>query len=170
MTGAMDPVASTRTEAFLATSVGRFVCAWPVHLVRHVRLPMPLLNDAALPPFVDGALRIRRTLVPVLDLRRRWHQALEDRTTERIVLAVVEGFVLGIVVDRELGVFSARTSARPADVELPPGLPASESRAVIEIAPVAGASVLQAVVIEPAELLSADERAKLWASPEEPLS
>lgn len=151
------------TEAFVVVRVGPHRAAWPVHEVREVRLPVPLMRDPALPEFADGALRVRRALVPVVDLRRRWAVAPVDGVADRVVLTRVAPFVVGYVVDEVLGVVRAAARMPPPGLELPHGLERRAVRAVVALAGDPRMPAGEAFVVAPAEVLDDAERASLGA-------
>lgn len=152
------PLAS---EAFVVVRVGDHRAAWPVHEVREVRLPVPLVRDPALPGFADGALLVRRALVPVVDLRRRWSVPPAADVADRIVLTRVSPFVVGFVVDEVLGVVRAPARVPPPNLALPPGLARGSVRAVVALAGAPPAA--EAFVVTPGEVLDDGERASLCA-------
>ena len=152
---------SSATEAFVVVRVGGYCAAWPVHDVREVRLPVPLVRDPALPAFADGALLLRRALVPVVDLRHRWSVAPSAEVGDRIVLTRVAPFVIGFVVDEVLAVVRAPARVPSPAVALPPRLERHVVRAVITLTRVDRTPAGEAFVVTPAEVLDESERAAL---------
>ncbi|MGE5484119.1 MAG: chemotaxis protein CheW [Ignavibacteriales bacterium] len=53
------------------------------------------------PDFVEGIINLRGKVIPVIDLRRRFHLGVaeEDKET-RIVVVEIQGITIGMVVDR----------------------------------------------------------------------
>lgn len=152
-------------EAFVVVRVGPHRAAWPVHEVHEVRLPVPLMRDPALPGFADGALLVRRALVPVVDLRRRWEVAPVGDVADRIVLTRVAPFVVGYVVDEVLGVVRAAARVPPPGLVLPGGVARRAVRAVVALAGDPRTPPGEAFVVTPAEVLDDAERASLGAPP-----
>jgi purine-binding chemotaxis protein CheW len=69
------------------------------------------------PEFVEGVMELRGVLVPVMDLRRRLGLAVTPATrATKLVIVKVDGRLLGLIVDRALGVHRVA----PADVRATP--------------------------------------------------
>jgi purine-binding chemotaxis protein CheW len=52
------------------------------------------------PDYVEGVMNLRGHLVPVLDLRRRMRSAARSSDEERIIIANLDGKLVGLIVDR----------------------------------------------------------------------
>jgi purine-binding chemotaxis protein CheW len=86
------------------------------------------------PAFVEGVLDVRGTLVPVVDLRRRFElkeAAYDDET--RIVLVDYQGERLGLVVDAVTEVLRAPETAITAPPAYVRGLAAEYLRGIVRL-------------------------------------
>jgi purine-binding chemotaxis protein CheW len=71
------------------------------------------------PPEITGVLNLRGTIVPIVDLRRKFGlPVLEYDQFTAIVVVVVQGKVMGMIVDS----VSEVVSIPPSDIQLPPEL------------------------------------------------
>jgi purine-binding chemotaxis protein CheW len=71
--------------------------------VREVVLPREITPVPEMPDYVEGVINLRGNLIPVLDLRKRMrsrqrHHA--DETAIRIIIAMVEEKLVGLIVDQ----------------------------------------------------------------------
>jgi purine-binding chemotaxis protein CheW len=84
--------------------------------VREIITPLPITPVPRAPPFVEGVIRLRGEVVPVLDLRRRF--GLPPGTPgrkSRFVIVHVAGRRIGLVVDEVCEVVRVpRSDLRPA--------------------------------------------------------
>jgi purine-binding chemotaxis protein CheW len=130
-----------------------------VHEILRYQAPTPMPRA---PEFVEGVLDVRGTLVPIVDLRRRFEtpQVEYDEDT-RIVLVDFNDERLGLVVDSVTEVLRAPETA----VSPPPayirGLAAEFVRGIVRV----GDRLV--VLIDLDRILSSDERIALAAAPPE---
>ena len=83
-------------------------------IIRH----MNLTRVPRTPDFVDGVINLRGRVIPVLDLRKRFGMAAEEKTNEtRIIVVDVDNSVVGFKVDAVSEVLRL-----PADTVEPPPL------------------------------------------------
>lgn len=69
------------------------------------------------PAFLEGVINLRGKIIPLLDLRKRFHMPLIDRTDQsRILVVEIKDQMLGFLVDRVVEVLKAS----PAMVEPAP--------------------------------------------------
>ncbi len=110
------------------------------------------------PEFVDGVMNLRGRVIPVVDLRTRFHMPKSERErSSRIVVADVDGRTVGLVVDAVIEV--ARVSA--AEIEPLPEVVASlESRFVRGVVRTADRLV---IVLDLTGLFSGEEQESLAA-------
>lgn len=124
-----------------------------VHEILSYQQPTPIPRA---PAFVEGVLDVRGTLVPIVDLRRRFEtpDVAYDEDT-RIVLVDFDGERLGLVVDSVTEVLRAPETA----VSPPPayirGLAAEFVRAIVRV----GERLV--VLMDLDRILSSDERIAL---------
>ncbi len=131
-----------------------------VHEILRYQAPTPMPRA---PEFVEGVMDVRGTLVPVVDLRRRFETPeVEYGEDTRIVLVDFAHEKLGLVVDSVTEVLRAPETA----VSEPPayirGLAAEFVRGIVRV----GERLV--VLIDLERILSSDERIALThAAPEE---
>ena len=83
--------------------------------VREIIRPLPITPIRRGPQFVEGVLNLRGTVVPIIDLRRRFGLEPKESRLRRIIIMVVDGRILGLIVDRMSDVVRVeRSSIRPA--------------------------------------------------------
>lgn len=51
------------------------------------------------PPFVEGFIRVRSMLVPVIDLRKRFSLPSESHESSMIIISSVDSLIAGLIVD-----------------------------------------------------------------------
>jgi len=92
--------------------------------VREIIRPLQITPVRRGPAYVEGVICLRGSVIPVVDMRRRFGIAGESETPrqQRVIILLIEGRVLGLVVDSVTDVVRLpRKSIRPA-----PGLLASD--------------------------------------------
>ncbi|MBN1959629.1 MAG: chemotaxis protein CheW [Deltaproteobacteria bacterium] len=67
--------------------------------VREIIRPLTVTKVRKGPRFVEGVINLRGEVIPIVDLRVRFELPPEDSERRRIIILMVEGRVLGIVVD-----------------------------------------------------------------------
>jgi purine-binding chemotaxis protein CheW len=127
-----------------------------VHEILRYEPPTPMPKA---PAFVDGVLDVRGTLVPVVDLRRRFELA-EQRHDEdtRIVLVDFGGERLGLVVDEVREVLRVPETAVAPPPSFVRGLAAEFLRGIVKL----GDRLV--VLVDLDRILSSQERIALQQS------
>lgn len=83
--------------------------------VREIIRPQAITPIRKGPRFVEGVINLRGSVVPVVDLRRRFDLPAEDHPQRKVIILVVDGRMLGLVVDGVTEVVRVpRESLRPA--------------------------------------------------------
>jgi purine-binding chemotaxis protein CheW len=80
--------------------LGREVYALDIMRVREIIKPLPLTELPAAPSFVEGVINLRGSVIPVVDLRKRF--GLPERADGldcRMLITVVDRQPLGLIVD-----------------------------------------------------------------------
>lgn len=111
------PLASDGGLAQLCTfRVGGEDYAIDIMRVREIIPPLPVTPVPRAPPFVEGVVRLRGDVIPVLDVRRRLGLAVTPPTRKTKYLIVnVAGRRLGLIVDEVTEVVRMpRAEIRPA--------------------------------------------------------
>lgn len=69
--------------------------------VQEINRMMPLTRVPSSPPEVEGVINLRGKIIPVIDLRKRFHLAQAAHSEQsRIVVVEVHSRVIGFIVDR----------------------------------------------------------------------
>jgi len=69
--------------------------------VREINRMMQITRVPQSPPFIEGVINLRGSIIPVMDLRKRFSvEALKDTSDSRIVVVEVSSRVIGFTVDR----------------------------------------------------------------------
>lgn len=84
--------------------------------IRQILRPQRIRPVPKAPAFMDGVIELRGVVVPVVDLRRRFGvEAREDARANKLVIARLQGRLMGLVVDGVHGVHRLRREEiRPA--------------------------------------------------------
>ena len=95
--------------------VGPAFYALDIMGIREIIRPLQIVQVPRAPTYVDGVITLRKTVIPVVDLRRRFGFTPISEPRERIVICAVDGRIIGLVVDEvsEVATF-ARDEIKPA--------------------------------------------------------
>jgi purine-binding chemotaxis protein CheW len=89
-----------RQEVQLASfRVGTEMYALDIMRIKEIIRPQKLTAVPKAPVFIEGVINLRGAVLPVVDLRRRFEQpVVHDRKT-RVIIAAVQGSIIGLMVD-----------------------------------------------------------------------
>ena len=92
---------SKRKEIQLACfRVGEQMYALDILRIREVIRPQKLTPVPKAPLFIEGVINLRGAVIPVVDLRKRFDQAIRKANSKaRILICVLSGKIIGLVVD-----------------------------------------------------------------------
>lgn len=91
--------------------------ALPITRVKDINRVLPITQLPHAPSFVKGVVNLRGEIIPIVDLRERFHlPALEETDETRIVMIEFAKEVLGVVVDAVDEVLTIPGE----DIDLPP--------------------------------------------------
>lgn len=80
--------------------VGDGYYALDIMCIREIVRPLPITPVPKAPPFIDGVINLRKTVIPVVDLRRRFGLSVpEHDSAQRMLICAVEGRMVGLVVN-----------------------------------------------------------------------
>jgi purine-binding chemotaxis protein CheW len=83
--------------------------------VREIIRPPPVTQVRKGPKYVEGVISLRGSVIPIVDLRRRFEIGSAELPQRRIIIMIVEGRALGLMVDAVTEVVRVpRSSIRPA--------------------------------------------------------
>jgi len=99
--------------------IGRETFGVPIHLVREIVRMMEITAVPEAPDYVEGVINLRGRIIPVIDLRKRFHESgRKADKRNRILVAELEGRLVGLVVDAASEVLKIN----PGEIEPPPEL------------------------------------------------
>lgn len=87
--------------------------------IKQIIRPMKITPLPDAPGFVEGMINLRGVVIPVVDMRKRF--GLKPRgedEEEKVIIAGVEGKIVGIIVDEVTEVVTVKKS----EIQPPPGL------------------------------------------------
>ena len=92
---------TSRKEIQLACfQVGDQMYALDILRIKEVIRPQKLTPVPKAPEFIEGVINLRGVVIPVVDLRRRFDQAvIESGQKNRVIISVLAGKVIGLMVD-----------------------------------------------------------------------
>ena len=97
---ASDTGASADANQFLTFSLGEEEYGVDILKVQEIKGYVPTTRIPNSPPDVVGVLNLRGTIVPIIDLRRKFGlDSVEYNQFTAIVVIVVRGRVMGMIVD-----------------------------------------------------------------------
>ena len=79
--------------------VGQQSYALPIATVREIVRPPEITAVPQSPEHVAGVMNLRGRIVPVIDLRKRFHQATETSAKNRVLVLTLDGKLIGLLVD-----------------------------------------------------------------------
>ena len=93
-----------------------------IRRVREIIRIVPITAVRKGPKFVEGVINLRGSVIPIIDLRRRFDLPPSDATDRKIMIMVIEGRALGLMVDGVTEVARVpRSAIRAAPGLLAPG-------------------------------------------------
>ena len=96
--------------------VGSEFYALDIMCIREIIRALPIIPVPKAPAFVDGVVNLRKAVIPVIDLRRRFGilPAASEEAKRRIVICALDGRIVGLLVDEVTEVLSlGKSEVRP---------------------------------------------------------
>lgn len=129
-----------------------------VEKVREVLLPPDVTRLPGMPDFLEGIIRLRGHVIPIVDLRVRFGRTPERLSSERVLVVTMSGRTVGFLVDAVLAVRRFPTSAvRP----LPPDVPLGGRAFLAGVAPGATGEKGLLLLLDVEKILNMDEQTAL---------
>lgn len=143
--------------------VGGQEFAFNVFHVQRILRHQPASPLPKSPAFLEGVLQLQGSVVPVIDLRKRFELAeAQPREETRIVVIECEALVVAVVVDAVREVLRVDASAVTAPPAVVRGLAAEYIQGIIALGP------RTIILLQPSRLLTSAERIALEAAQPEP--
>lgn len=122
-----------------------------------VRVPEELTHVPKAPPFVEGVINLRGSVLPVIDLRRRLGMPTVERSDrQRVMVFLISGMRTGFIVDSVAEVLKIHKSA----IEPAPHLSVEQAKLMARMANLEKQKRM-VQLIEPAHLIDGGDMAKL---------
>ena len=122
-----------------------------------VRVPEELTHVPKAPPFVEGVINLRGSILPVIDLRRRLGMpAVERSDAQRVMVFLLAGMRTGFIVDSVAEVLKIHKNA----IEPAPQLSGQQSKLLARMANLEKQKRM-VQLIEPAHLIDGGDMEKL---------
>ena len=102
------PALPAETVKVACLRVGQEYYALDIMCIREIIRPLPIVPVPRAPAFVEGVVNLRKAIIPVVDLRRRFglEPATLDETKRRIVICAIDGRIVGLLADEVTEVYS----------------------------------------------------------------
>lgn len=99
--------------------LGEDLYAIDIMRIKEIIRPLKLTSLPKFPAFMEGIINLRGTVIPVVDLRRRFELPdVEDTSSTRLLIVSLTGQVLALVVDEVTEVVTVPVK----DIKPPPHL------------------------------------------------
>ena len=98
--------------------VGQQYYALDIMCIKEIIRPLPIVEVPKAPEYVDGVINLRKAVIPVVDLRRRFGLSAteEEAKKRRIVICAIDGRIVGLLADEVTEVITCL----PSDVRPTP--------------------------------------------------
>ncbi len=119
MTENLSPEAVSRTPRSIKVAclrVGNEFYALDIMCIKEIIRPLPIVAVPKAPLYVDGVVNLRKAIIPVVDLRRRFGftEESENARKRRIIICALDGRIVGLLADEVTEVCScSETDIRP---------------------------------------------------------
>lgn len=87
-------------------NIGEEEYALDIMKVVEILRPQKVTRLPNTPDFIEGVINLRGTVVPIIDLRKRFGIKIQGHENERILLTRVSGEIVGLLVDGVKEVYS----------------------------------------------------------------
>ncbi|MBV5317687.1 MAG: chemotaxis protein CheW [Desulfobulbaceae bacterium] len=155
---ALDEATSDDDEQVVVFRLDKEEFGVPIDSVQEiVRVPEELTHVPKAPPFVEGVINLRGSVLPVIDLRRRLGMpAIERSDGQRVMVFLISGMRTGFIVDSVAEVLKIHKSA----IEPSPHLSSEQTKLLARMANLEKQKRM-VQLIEPAHLIEGSDMAQL---------
>lgn len=145
-------------EQVVVFRLGKEEFGVPIDSVQEiVRVPEELTHVPKAPPFVEGVINLRGSVLPVIDLRRRLGMAVVERSDrQRVMVFLITGMRTGFIVDSVAEVLKIHKN----NIEPAPHLSSEQARLLARMANLEKQKRM-VQLIEPSHLIDGGDRAQL---------
>ncbi|MBW4056301.1 MAG: chemotaxis protein CheW [Proteobacteria bacterium] len=154
----LDDLTSDDDEQVVVFRLDKEEFGVPIDSVQEiVRVPEELTHVPKAPPFVEGVINLRGSVLPVIDLRRRLGMPTVERSDrQRVMVFLISGMRTGFIVDSVAEVLKIHKSA----IEPAPHLSAEQAKLMSRMANLEKQKRM-VQLIEPDHLIDNNDMAKL---------
>lgn len=101
-------VSSQKPLKVACLRVGQHFYALDIMCIKEIIRVLPIVAVPKAPDYVDGVINLRKAVIPVVDLRRRFglEKDVEDKKRQRIVICGIDGRIVGLLADEVTEVVS----------------------------------------------------------------
>lgn len=145
-------------EQVVVFRLGKEEFGVPIDSVQEiVRVPEELTHVPKAPPFVEGVINLRGSVLPVIDLRRRLGMSVVERSDrQRVMVFLIAGMRTGFIVDSVAEVLKIHKNS----IEPAPHLSSEQARLLARMANLEKQKRM-VQLIEPSHLIDGGDRAQL---------
>lgn len=140
-----------------AFRVGPHECSLDIMTIKEIVNPLPITPVPRAPDFMEGVVELRGSIVPIVDLRKRFGIEAEDSPSKKYLVVSMDRRIVGLVVDSVTEVITVpRAELRPA----PPMITGVEAQPISGMCRYGGRLIL---ILDLNVLLTSKEKMKLEA-------
>lgn len=88
-----------KVQQIVGFRVGRESFGVPISVVHEIVPMMEITNIPDSPAHIEGVINLRGKVIPVVDLRKRFAEAVVPNRRNRIMVAELDGHPVGLIVD-----------------------------------------------------------------------
>lgn len=107
-----------KLQQIVGFRVGKENFGVPISIVHEIVRMMEITVVPDAPTYIEGVINLRGKIIPVVDLRKRFGEAIQPSRRNRIMVAELDGRQVGLVVDAANEVMKVS----PEAIEPPPNI------------------------------------------------
>ena len=107
-----------KIQQIVGFRVGKENFGVPISAVHEIVRMMEITEIPDSPSHIEGVINLRGKIIPVIDLRKRFAEPIQPNRRNRIVVAELDGHLVGLVVDAANEVLKVN----PELIEPPPNI------------------------------------------------
>jgi purine-binding chemotaxis protein CheW len=145
---------------FAVFSIGAVDFALDIMRIKEIVKPLKITTIPKAPRFIEGVINLRGNIIPIVDLRKRFGVKIPESplSSERIIIAKLNGKIIGLIVDLVTNVLSLGKS----DISPPPEIVKGISSQFIKGLGKVGSRLI--LLIDLDRILTVSERISLKSS------
>ncbi len=88
-----------KVQQIVGFRVGKENFGVPIGIVHEIVRMMDITEIPDSPTYIEGVINLRGKIIPVVDLRKRFAEEIQPNRRNRILVAELDGHLVGLVVD-----------------------------------------------------------------------